>query len=395
MHYTPAEELTQRIQRLQSSLQEADVDAALIVQQADLFYFAGTIQQAHLYVPATGDPLLMARRSFVRAQQESALPQIVPLNSLRALPDLVAAHAGTAPRRLGMELDVLPVNNFRYYERLFPDTEFADVSAMIRSLRAIKSPYEVAIQRQAAQIADRMVRAMPDLLHEGMTELELASRVEAVGRAAGHQGQVWLRNWNASTFYGHLLSGESGAVPSFFDSASGGEGLSPAMPHGVSRKPIRQHEPIMLDYLGASDGYVADQTRMFSLGRLSDRLVAAYEAMCTIQNEIAAAARPGVPAGQLYDRAVQRAAEMGYADYFMGYGEAQVKFVGHGVGLELDEFPFIARGVKMPLEAGMVFALEPKVVFPGEGIIGIENTWLVTAHGLEQLTFSDEELVIL
>jgi len=395
MRYTPEEELVKRIERLQLSLREADLDAALILQQADMFYFAGTIQQAHLYVPATGDPLLMARRSFVRAQRESALPQIVPLNSLRALPDLIAAHSGSIPRRLGMELDVLPVSNFRYYEKLFPDTGIADVSAMIRSQRAVKSPYEVAIQRQAALIADRMVRAMPDILHEGMTELELASQVEAVGRAAGHQGQVWLRNWNASTFYGHLLSGESGAVPSFFDSASGGEGLSPAMPHGVSRKPIRRHEPIMLDYLGACDGYVADQTRMFSLGKLSDRLVAAYDAMRMVQKEVAAAARPGVPAGDLYDLAVRRAKEMGYGDYFMGYGEAQVKFVGHGVGLELDEFPFIARGVKMPLDAGMVFALEPKVVFPGGGIVGVENTWLVTAEGLEKLTVSDEELVIL
>ncbi len=395
MRYTPREELDSRIARLQSSLQAQDVDGALIIQQADLFYFAGTIQQAHLYVPAEGTPLLMVRRSFVRAQQESALAEVVPLQSLRALPVLLAAHSYGLPRRLGMELDVLPVNNFRQYQRVFPDAEIMGVSKPIRTVRSIKSDYEIGIHREAAQIADRMFRAVPDILREGMTEVEFAGRIEAVARAAGHQGQVWLRNWNADTFWGHILSGSSGAVPSFFDSASGGEGLSPAMPHGVGRKPIRRHEPVMFDYPGAFDGYLADQTRMFSLGSLPDRLIVAFETMREIQNEVVAAAGPGVQAGELYDLAVQRATEMGYGDYFMGFGEARVNFVGHGIGIELDEFPFIARGATTPLEPGMVFALEPKVVFPDEGIVGIENTWLVTEQGLEPLTISDEELVIL
>jgi len=392
---TPGGELHSRIGRLQLSLQDNGLDGALIVQTADLFYFAGTIQQSHLYVPAEGNPLLMARRSYTRAQRESALPEIVPLTSLRALGDLIAAHGHPLPKRLGMELDVLPAKNYLYYRRLFPDWDIVDVSSQIRTVRAVKSSYEIAIQRQAAQIMDRMVRAVPDILREGMTEVEFAAHVEAVARAAGHQGQIWLRNWNADVFYGHIVSGVNGAVPSFFDSASGGEGLSPAMPHSAGRKPIRGHEPIMLDYCAAVDGYLVDQTRMFSLGNLPDRLVTAYEAMRTLQDELAAAGKPGVLAGELYDLAVQRATEMGYADYFMGYGEGQVRFVGHGVGIELDEYPFIARGAKTPLEAGMVLALEPKIVFPGEGLVGIENTWVVAEQGLQLLTISDEELVVL
>ncbi len=393
--FTPKEELDRRIAALQASLRSADVDGALIVHAADLFYFAGTIQQAHLYVPAEGVPLLMARRSFTRARQESALPDVVPLTSLRTLGGLITGQGLPLPTRLGMELDVLPARNFFHYQRLFPDAEIVDISTAIRIVRAVKSPYELAIQREAAQLMDRMVRAVPEILREGMSEVEFAGRVEAVARAGGHQGQVRLRNWNVEVFYGHILSGKNGAVPSFFDSASGGEGLSPAMPHGPGRKPIRRHEPVVVDYCAAVDGYIVDQTRLFSLGDLSERLTVAYEAMRTLQNELAEAGKPGVPAGDLYDLAMRRATEMGYADYFMGYGEGRVQFVGHGVGIELDEFPIIAHGVKMPLETGMVFAIEPKIVFPGEGLVGIENTWVVTEEGLQSLTISDENLTIL
>lgn len=393
--FTPKEELDRRIAALQASLRSADVDGALIVHAADLFYFAGSMQQAHLYVPAEGTPLLMARRSYTRARQESALSDIVPLTSLRTLADLITAQGNPLPVRLGMELDVLPARNFFHYRRLFPEAEIVDISMAMRTIRAVKSPYELAIQREAAQVMDRMVRAIPEILREGMSEVEFAGRVEAVARAAGHQGQVRLRNWNVEVFYGHILSGENGAVPSFFDSASGGEGLSPAMPHGPGHKPIRRHEPVVVDYCAAVDGYLVDQTRLFSLGDLSERLTTAYEAMRTLQSELAEAGRPGVLGGDLYDLAVRRATEMGYADYFMGYGEGRVQFVGHGVGIELDEFPLIAHNAKMPLEKGMVFALEPKIVFPGEGLVGIENTWVVTDDGLQSLTISDEGLTIL
>jgi Xaa-Pro dipeptidase len=87
---------------------------------------------------------------------------------------------------------------------------------------------------------------------------------------------------------------------------------------------------------------------------------------------------------------------MGYADSFMGVKGSQVSFIGHGLGVEIDEYPFIARGFnQMPLEIGMAFAFEPKVVFPGEGAIGIENTYYLSNEGLKRLTNSSDELVIL
>jgi Xaa-Pro dipeptidase len=294
-----------------------------------------------------------------------------------------------------MELDILPANLYVRYQTLFSGTELLDVSPLVRRVRMIKSPYEVEIQRQAARLLNRVMRQVKDLLHEGMTELELAADLEAAARRGGHQGEVWMRSWNQSLFYGQVLAGESGAVVSYFDGPLAGTGLSPAMPRGPSRRSIRRGEPILVDYVAAYDGYLVDQTRVFALGSLSDRWVAAYEAMRTVQAAVREAARPGALCADLYDLAVAKAGELGYAEGFMGHGEGRVSFVGHGVGIEIDEWPVLARGVEMPLEAGMVFALEPKVAFPGKGAVGIENTWLVTEDGLESLTFSDERITVL
>jgi Xaa-Pro dipeptidase len=105
---------------------------------------------------------------------------------------------------------------------------------------------------------------------------------------------------------------------------------------------------------------------------------------------------PGVVWGDIYDACLALAAEKGHADHFMGYKGAQVSFVGHGVGIEIDEYPFLARGFSdMALETGMVFAFEPKLVFPGIGAVGVENTFHLSDRGLEQLTFSNEDVVIL
>ncbi len=390
MRITPKTELAQRISRLQALLARDGLDGALIIQRADLFYFAGTIQQSHLFVPTDGTPLLMVRKSFSRAQRESALDTVIPLDSLRELPGTLANHGHGKLGRLGLEMDVLPANLYLRYGELFPGVELADVSPLIRQVRMVKSAWELEIQREAARRLDRVLRQVPELVREGMTEVELAGRLEALARREGHQGEIWMRNWNQGLFYGHVLAGDGAAEPSYFDGPLAGEGLSPAVPHGPGFRSIRRGEPIIIDYVFAYDGYIVDQSRTFALGSLPDQWLAAHEAMLSVQEVIKEATRPGVSCDQLYDLAVSKAVELGYADYFMGHGEGRVPFVGHGVGIELDELPIIGRGGDLTLEPGMVFALEPKVAIPGQGAIGIENTWVVTEEGLEALTISEE-----
>ncbi|WP_319526334.1 Xaa-Pro peptidase family protein [uncultured Desulfosarcina sp.] len=390
---TPPSEIDARIQGLQASLQKKGIDGALIVQNTDLFYFSGTIQQAHLYVPAEGPPLLMVRKSLERAQEESTLANILPLASPKKLPELIDAHGLKPPAVLGMELDVLPANNYFSYRKLFPKSDIRDISVSIRTLRAVKSPYELDLIRQAAAFSDRLAGMMPNLLQPGMTEIELAGLVEAQARRLGHQGIARMRLFGAEMFYGHLMAGPSAAVPSFLASPTGGASVSPAVAQGAGFRKIQRNEPILLDYVFAWQGYISDHTRIFSIGRLPRMLVEAHEHMLDLQEHIKKIAIPGAIAGDLYEAAVEMVEAKGIAANFMGSGDNRIRFIGHGVGLEVDEFPFLAKGQKMKLQEGMTIALEPKMIFPGKGVVGIENTHVVTPDGLFQLTGAEEKIV--
>lgn len=393
MRYTPRSELDSRISRLQKRLVAAGMDGALVLQNADLFYFCGTIQQSHLYIPAAGEPLLMTRRSLARARQESRLERIVPIKSARQLLDLVKAHSLPRPKRLGLELDVIPANTYLAYQQLLDGVELLDCSPLIRRVRATKSAYELDLIRCAARVADVVFRAIPALLREGMSEVELAGQVEAIARREGHQGITPMRSWNNEMFYGHLMAGANAAVPSYVASPTGGPGVNPVVAQGCSTQPIRAGEPLLVDYVFGPDGYLIDQTRVFAIGELPADLVRAHQAMLEVQEALVSVARPGVTGGQLWELAAARAAELGLAEHFMGHGDGRVRFVGHGVGIELDELPVLAARQEMPLEAGMVIAVEPKAIFPGRGVVGIENTWVVRPDGLERLTPPDDEIV--
>jgi Xaa-Pro aminopeptidase len=285
-----------------------------------------------------------------------------------------------------MELDVLPVNLYRKYRQIFSDSSITDISHAIRLIRAIKSAYEIDRITDAARLADQVASFMKAELHEGITEVELAGKIEARARALGHQGMVRMRLWGSEMFYGHLMCGDSAAVPSSLSSPTGGAAMSPAFSQGPGFAPIKRHEPILFDYVFAHKGYLADHTRIFALGNLPDKLMQAHEAMLNLQNKLQTEMRPGVIVGDLYDMALSFAAESGLGDYFMGAEKQRIRFIGHGIGLELDEYPFLAKGQQMKLKPGMVIALEPKVVIPGTGVVGVENTHLMTETGLKRLT---------
>lgn len=396
MRLTPTTELNARYQKLQQSMQSTGLDAVVLAQSADLFYFTGAIQQGLLYIPVTGEPVYMVRKEHGRARMESGLKEVVPFKSPRDLPVILADFNYAMPKTVGLELDVLPVQFFRRLTQILGDARIEDASPLIRSVRAVKSDYEINIMKDAALIVDKVHQRAKEVIREGMTDLELAAELEFVARKAGHQGIIRMRGFNSELFYAQIFSGPDSAVPTYSDTPLGGVGLNPSFPQGASYKTIRAMEPIMVDFGGCFDGYIVDQTRMFCIGGMDPKLEQGFTDMRRIQEAFAQVAKPGVVWGDLYSLCVELATEMGYKDHFMGAKGAQVSFVGHGVGIELDEYPFIARGFSEEvLEQNMTFALEPKVVFPGLGAVGIENTFWVGESGLKLLTFADQELVVL
>jgi len=396
MRLTPATELEYRCSKLQEHMAVAGLDAVIIVQNADLFYFTGTVQSGNLYVPSHGQPLFMVRKDAARARMESGLREVLPFTSMKDIPAILADYGYPLPKRIGMELDVLPVNFFERYRKVFPAAECSDATPLIRSVRMIKSHYEIHLMMDAADQVDRVTRRAREVIRVGMTDLELAAELEFTARKLGHQGLVRMRGFNSELFYAQIFSGTDSAVPAYSDTPLGGMGLNPSFGLGAGLKRIEAHEPILVDFGGCVDGYLIDQTRVFALGSISDRLARGYDDMLKIQRLMTDIVEPGASWGGVYDRCLKLAVEMGYGDNFMGAKGAQVSFIGHGLGVEIDEYPFIARGFSdMTFQVGMAFAFEPKVVFPGEGAIGIENTFYISSEGIRQLTRSSEELAIL
>ncbi|MHC1728319.1 MAG: M24 family metallopeptidase [Syntrophobacteraceae bacterium] len=396
MQLVPVSEIANRIVALQSLLAAKEVDAAIIRHNSDLFYFTGTVQDSHLIVPAVGHPVLLVRRSISRALEESPLRPIIPMISMGELSSAVQeACRGMELKVIGFALDVLPTNSFFVYdEKVFPQQQIVDISFLIRKVRMIKSAWEIGMMRLAAEISKLVAESVPSLLRPGIAELELDADLEAIARKAGSAGMLRFRSSGLEMGFGHILSGPHAAVPSYTDSPTGGPGLSPAFGQGSGRRTIMPGEMVSVDTMVSRNGYNNDQTRNFCIGPPPARLAKAYEFVKSVHIRFRELARPGLLAGKVYEALWQWAEQDGWAQWFMGHSDPKISFVGHGIGLEVDEFPFIADGQKMILQEGMIFALEPKVIIPDEGLAGLENTYLVTSTGVESLNTATEELVI-
>jgi len=391
---TPAEELEGRGQRLRNRLVKSELDAALIVQPVDRYYLTGTMQAGHLLLPIENDPLLMVRRDFDRARAESAVGDVIPLRSLKGLPGLVKERLGRSPRRLGLEMDILPVNLFQIYQSLWPQTEFVDVSPAILDCRAIKSPYEIRCMQRTGDLARSIYSRIPQLLRPGLTEIDLAGLITSEAFRVGHQNHLRMRAFDQEMYTWHVISGASGGISGSIDAPFSGYGLSPAFPMGASLRKIAEAEPLLIDFGVCLDGYQVDLTRMFSLGSPPGLVRDAFEALRVIEAELLHALRPGARCGDLFEKAMRTADRLGFGQSFMGPSERKTTFVGHGVGLEINEWPILARGSNAFLQAGMTVALELKMVLPGIGAVGLENTVLVQDIEPEKLSKVEESFVM-
>jgi Xaa-Pro aminopeptidase len=372
---TPKSELEGRISKLQQKMQKEELDSVLILQQADKFYFSGTVQDGVIFIPSEGQPVFMVRKSFDRAKEESKLDNIVSFRSYKQIPEIVSKYGTSKYSKIGLELDVMPVAIFRKLQSVFSEVDIVDASKYIKDIRMVKSDYELTQMKKAGKILAKAMEAVPELLKEGMTEIELAAETEIILRKNGHQGIIRMRKWNQECFYGLILSGESGVISNYMDAPLGGQGPCPAAPRGASHKKIKAGEPIIIDMVSAYNGYVVDCTRTFCIGKLEPKLMKAFDLSLTIHEAVVTEYRMGINLRNIYETAHNMAQKAGFDDYFMGYGNSKVKFLGHGVGLELDELPVCAKGFDFILKGNITLAIEPKFLFPKIGAVGVENTW--------------------
>jgi Xaa-Pro aminopeptidase len=388
-------EFSLRRSRLQAALVENGLDGFLLTQNVDLYYFTGSMQNGYAFVPAIGEAIFYVRRSVSRACEEATCV-VKALGSFRDFEQTLLQDfpylVGIPFAKIATEFDVLPVQIYHRLQSVLPNLEIVDGSLWLRELRMIKSDYEVACIQKAAEMVDAAFEASLASLTAGVSEVAFMAIIERELRARGHIGVMRMRGYNQEIITGMVASGAAAAVPTYFDGPAGGLGLHPAAPQGSSSHVIEANQPILVDIGCCVEGYVIDQTRTVVIGELSDSLKQAYKLTVQILKETEKQLKPGVICEDIYSHSIAMVAGTGLAQSFMGFGDDRVSFLGHGIGLEIDEFPVLAKGFKYALQPGMVIAIEPKFSFPGIGVVGIEDTYLITESGFRRLTVTAQKL---
>jgi Xaa-Pro aminopeptidase len=261
-----------------------------------------------------------------------------------------------------------------------------DVAPLIKELRAIKSPYEIGQMKKSGAIFTHVFARAKEVIREGATEVEIDSHLVAEGRRRGHQGFPRMRGFNQEMLPLSVVSGYSTGIPSSFDGPIAGLGVTPALPQCSSYLQVEPGNPVLIDYAACYNGYCTDETRVFSIGALREPFKNPYEVSRKILEDAESFGKAGVNTKELFQRAMEIVKRANLADHFMGHGEGQVSFIGHGLGLEMNELPIITAKHSRVLQEGMVFAYEPKFIFPGVGAIGLELSFIVRKDRLERIS---------
>lgn len=381
----PQSEYRERIATIQSLMHNAALNAMLITDNASKFHICGRVFAGQIYIPAQGEPIFFVRRP-VGLEGDG----VVYIRKPEQMPETIGAL--NMPEAIGLELDLLPYSSAQRFMAIFPASEAKNCSPLLRQSRAVKTSWEIGRLKESAARQERVYRLIPKIYRPGMTDVELQIEIERQLRLEGCLGQFRISGDSMELFMGSLLVGDNADNPTPYDFAMGGAGISASLPGGANGTLITPGTSAMIDMNGDFTGYMTDCTRTFALGTLPDMAIRAHQCSIDICRAIEKTATPGTPAKELYELAEQMARKAGLHEYFMGHHQ-KAGFIGHGVGIEINELPVIAPRSRDILAKGNVIALEPKFVIPRVGALGIENTYAVTTNGLEQLTHAPEQII--
>ncbi len=390
----PLSELTARMARFRSRMtaDNPDWELAAFFGRVNQYYFTGTMQDGVLLVPRDAEAVFCVRRSFERAGDESLFPGIRRMKSFRDAVPFVPAARGV----IHLETELAPLALVQRFRKHFQCKEVASLDATIGRVRAVKSAYELAIMERCGAIHRAiMEERVPRMLREGMSEAELACDLYSVLVREGHQGTVRFNMFNVDIAVAQLGFGENSLYPTSFDGPGGCVGICPAAPVLGSRdRKLRKGDLVFVDFGCAIEGYHTDKTMTCLFGgRLPEEVIAVQNRCVDIERRMAALLRPGAVPSEIYSKTLE-SLDANFLENFMGFGSRRANFLGHGVGLQIDEPPVLADGFDEPLAEGMVLALEPKKGVPGVGMVGTENTYRVTAQGGRSLTGDHPGLIL-
>lgn len=377
----------EKLEKIQQQMQLSGADACLLCVDVNLYYLTGRIYNGYFYIPAEGKPYF-----FVKRPAGFSGENVYYIRKPEDITGILSAAAMELPEYLWLETDVLSYNESIRLEKIFRPARLGDAGKLMRNIRKVKTAEEIEQFRISAQRHVEVYKEVRECFRMGMTDLQLQYEIEYRMRKMGSLGLFRAYGSNMDVFMGSLLAGKNAEAPSPFDFALGGQGEHSIYPLGACGVVLEEGMAVMVDMAGNYTPYMTDMTRVFSVGRLADEAYRAHQVSLDIHERVMEMARPGTACADLYREAVDIAERAGLSDCFMGT-QQQAKFIGHGVGLQINELPVLTPRSQEVLEPGMVFALEPKFVIPGTGAVGIENTLLVTDSGVENLTVFEEDII--
>jgi len=382
------EDFAERRNRIRDAIRQAGADACLLSTSINIYYLTGTVFNGYYYFPAKGEPWLFVKRPN---PFDGDAPTFY-IRKTEDIPEIFAREHRALPQTLLMETGEMPYSECIRIQAAMQPAAIADATAMLRLARMVKTPYEIALMRHSAAQHAVVYSHIASCFRPGMTDLEFQAEIERLMRLNGSVGFFSVFGQNMNIFMGSVLTGDNAQEPSPFDFALGGAGQTPLCPIGANGTRLRDGMAVMVDMAGNYSPYLTDMTRVFAIGQLTEKAYCAHATALAIQDDFALTARPGVSCAELYNRALAIAEKAGLADCFMGTRQ-QAGFVGHGIGLHINELPVLAPRSRDVLREGMTIALEPKFVIPATGAVGIENSFLVTAKGVEKLTVFREDII--
>lgn len=385
-------EFRPRIERLQTSLREADIDVAVVLEPRSQLYLTGIGLRGAVIVPAKAQPTHLVQLNVQRAHEESAIDDVRPSRGLSTVADVVTEKE---PSVLGIETDVVPIEIGEQLQEELPDASFENVTPLILEHRRTKSTSEIERMERAAEISRKTFESVPDVFEEGMTELELKSMLQYVKRGAGAEDGMWSRAWDQHLDFGTLVAGSNTAVVSGHWVTMTGDGPSNAQPYGAGHYEITDGDVVVVDHQTVYEGYHCDEARTYVVGEPTERHREVYEILQNALEAVEEAIEPGVPVSDIYDAAHDVVSETPYAEGFMALDQVGFEYVGHNVGLNADESPLLTPWEETTLEPGMTFAVEPKILFEGEEGLTLEDTFVVTEDGSRRITQTTRELLTL
>ncbi len=364
---------------------------AMIFSKINLLYFTGSMSEGMLVVERDKGATYWVRRSYERALHESEFADIKPMGSYR---DASTAYSNI-PKVVYLETEFVPLAMFNRVQKYFPFESFKPLDFQISMTRAVKSAWELSFMERAGQIHQRVLEEkVPNLLREGMSEADLAAELYEVMVKEGHHGTARFAMHDTDIVVAQLGFGTSSLIPTNFDGPGGNRGLNAAMPSMGSReRKLKKGDLVFVDMGLGVNGYHSDKTMTYMFGEKLPVEVQNIQKQCVdIQNRVAEMLKPGNTPEMIYETIMADLSDE-FKQNFMGFGNRQVKFLGHGIGLTVDELPVLAKGFKMPIQENMVFAVEPKKGIPEVGMVGIENSFLVTPEGGRSITGTNPGLI--